>query len=72
MSPAERVVQAFGSAHAVARALGLNPSSVVRWRLPREQRGLDGRVPSRHQATILRIARESGLHITADDLIHYG
>lgn len=55
---------------ATARALGINSSSVSRWRMSSAHRGLDGRVPSIHQAPILRIARERGMNITAEDLIH--
>lgn len=70
MSPADKVIHAFGGVRAVARALGVNSSSVSRWRMPAERRGLDGRVPSRHQARILQIARDSGMALAAEDLIH--
>lgn len=69
-SPADNVISAFGGVRATARALGLNSSSVSRWRMPPEKRGLGGRVPSVHQAVILRIARETGLALNASDLIH--
>lgn len=69
-TPADNVIQAFGGVRALARALGLNSSSVSRWRMPSEKRGLSGRVPSIHQATILRIARERGLPLSAADLIY--
>lgn len=70
MTPAEKVIQVFGGVRATARLLALNSSSVSRWRMPAEKRGLDGRVPSVHQAAILRIARERGLSLVAADLIH--
>lgn len=70
MTPADKVIEAFGGVRATARALGINSSSVSRWRMPADKRGLDGRVPSIHQATILRLAKQSGLNITAADLIH--
>lgn len=70
MSPAEKVITAFGGVRATARALGLDSSTVSRWHLPLDRRGLGGRVPSVHQARILRLAREVGLDITAADLIH--
>lgn len=70
MTPAEKVIAAFNGVRATARALGINSSSVSRWPLPKERRGLDGRVPSVHQAKILRLARERGIQITAEDLIH--
>ncbi len=70
MSPAQKVIKAFGGVRATARALGLNSSSVSRWDAPREKRGLSGRVPSVHQAKILRLAKRGGLKIAASDLIH--
>lgn len=69
-SPADIVIEKFGGVRATARALELNSSSVSRWRAPAEKRGLDGRVPSKHQATILRLARARGIDLTAADLIH--
>ncbi len=70
MTPADKVIEAFGGVRATARALGINSSSVSRWRMPADRRGLDGRVPSIHQAKILRLARAAGLNITPADLIH--
>lgn len=70
MTPAEKVITAFGGVRATARLLALNSSSVSRWRMPAEKRGLDGRVPSIHQGVILRLARERGLDLSAADLIH--
>lgn len=69
-TPADRVIAAFGGVRALARALDLNSSSVSRWRMPAEKRGLAGRVPSVHQATILRLAQDRGMSLTAADLIH--
>jgi hypothetical protein len=71
-TPAARVIEAFGGVRATARALGLHSSSVCRWRLPAARGGLAGRVPSRHQSTILRIAQESGMDLSAEDLIQFG
>lgn len=69
-SPADKVIAKLGGVRATARALGLNSSSVSRWRMPPEKRGLGGRVPSVHQSRILQIARERGVDLTAADLIH--
>lgn len=70
MTPAEKVIEALGGVRATARALSLNSSSVSRWRTPVDRRGLGGRVPSVHQSTILKLARERGLSLRAEDLIH--
>lgn len=69
-TPADKVIEKFGGVRATARALGLNSSSVSRWRMPPEKRGLGGRVPSVHQGRLLQLARESGIELTAQDLIH--
>jgi transposase-like protein len=69
-TPADKVIEVFGGVRATARMLGLNSSSVSRWRMPADKRGLNGRVPSVHQGTILRIARERGLRLSAADLIY--
>lgn len=69
MSPAEKVIEAFGGVRVLARLLGRNPSSVVRWRQPKAEGGTGGVVPSALQGRVLVLARERGLDITAEDLI---
>jgi len=69
ITPADRVISAFGGVRATARALGRNPSSISRWRKPREEGGTGGRVPSSLQASILTGAKAAGLSLTAEDLI---
>lgn len=68
-TPADAVIAAFGGVCATARALGLSPSSVSRWRMPAARGGIDGRVPSRHQSAILALSRRLRLGLTARDLI---
>lgn len=72
MTPAQRVIEAFKGVRATARALGIDPSSVARWPVSKEKRGLGGRVPSVHQARILELSERDGLGLTADDLIRFG
>jgi hypothetical protein len=68
-TPADRCIEAFGGVRALARALERNPSSVVRWRKPKDEGGSNGAVPSALQGRILAIAQARGLPLTADDLI---
>jgi hypothetical protein len=68
-SPAEKVITLFGGVRPLARELGRNPSSVVRWRRPKDEGGTGGAVPSAMQGTVLALARARGLPLTADDLI---
>ena len=68
-TPADRCIDAFGGVRALARALERNPSSVVRWRKPKDEGGSAGAVPSALQGRILAIAQARGLSLTAEDLI---
>jgi hypothetical protein len=69
LTPAEHVIQIFGGVRATARALDRSPSCVSKWRAPKDARGCDGGIPRKAQEQILRLAKEQGLDITADDLI---
>jgi amino-acid N-acetyltransferase len=68
-TPADKCIDAFGGVRALARALERNPSSVVRWRKPKDEGGSAGAVPSSLQGQILAIAQVRGLNLTAEDLI---
>ncbi len=68
-TPASLVISAFGGVRKTARALGVRPSTVCRWRMPRERGGMEGNVPSSAARKILRVARERGLALTAEDLL---
>ncbi len=68
-TPADCCIEAFGGVRALARALDRNPSSVVRWRKPKEEGGSNGAVPSALQGRILFIAQARGLKLTAEDMI---
>jgi len=68
-TPADKCIEAFGGVRALARALERNPSSVVRWRRPKDEGGSSGAVPSSLQGRILALAQERGLPLTAEDLI---
>lgn len=62
-TPAEMVINKFG-VRPLARMIGVSPSSVINWRTK------GGLIPSRHQATILNLAAERGLHITPRMVIY--
>ena len=68
-TPADKCILAFGGVRKLARALGRNPSSVVRWRKPKDEGGSSGAVPSSLQGKILAIALARGIALSADDLI---
>lgn len=58
--PKQIVVDLLGGVRATARALGLTPGAVSRWR---------DRVPQEHHEALLSIARERKLPLTAEMLI---
>lgn len=70
MTPADIVISRFNGARELARLLGKDPSTIHRWRMPAEKGGLAGRVPSAAQVKLLGLARERGIDLTAEDLIH--
>lgn len=69
MSPADIVITRFGGVRALARLLGKDPSTVTRWRQPKDKGGMDGRVPSAMQPVLLGLAKEKGVQLTATDLV---
>jgi amino-acid N-acetyltransferase len=70
MSPAAYVIHVFKGVSATARAIGRDPSTVSKWTMPKEKRGLEGNVPRAAQRAILEQAQKKGLDITPTDLIY--
>lgn len=69
MTPADIVISRFGGVRALARLLNKDPSTISRWRQPKEKGGMEGRVPSAVQPVLLSLAKEKGVHLTAHDLV---
>ena len=69
VTPADKVIALFGGVRPLARDLGRNPSSVVRWRRSKEKGGTGGAVPSALQGRVLALAKARGLPLAAEDLI---
>ena len=72
-TPADKVITLFGGVRPLARELGRDPASVVRWRKSKNEGGTGGAIPSAMQGKVLALAKARGLPLTADDLIpeHY-
>jgi hypothetical protein len=68
LPPSRRVRKLFGAMR-TAQIAGLTENGVRKWDRPRSKGGLGGLVPAQFQARYLRIAREEGLPLTAEDLI---
>lgn len=58
-----------GAAAKTARALGITPSEVSKWKAPKEKWGFGGDVPTRLKERILDFAKRENLDITPEDLI---
>lgn len=67
VTPGQVVLREFSLAEAAA-ALDIAESTVWRWAQP-EAKGTGGVVPSRYHLTLLRLARQLGRQLTADDLV---
>jgi transposase-like protein len=68
-SPAELVIERFSGVCKLARALGKSPSTISRWKKPRDEGGTGGLVPSQSQPKLLELARERGISLTPTELV---
>ena len=68
LNPAQFVIRQFGGVIKTARLLGLNKSSVSRWKKGTPSRPY-GRIPTTAQTEILNLARLMAVDITPEDLI---
>lgn len=72
-SPADVVIDELAesglSIRGLAKRLGVNSSTVSRWRAP-VPAGCGGTIPARYHRDLLAIAAELGARLGSDDLIH--
>lgn len=64
---AEHIIRKCGGVQAVADLLGIDTTSVHKWKYPRARGGTDGRVPTGRQTELLRLARAAGVDLTPAD-----
>jgi hypothetical protein len=67
MTPAEKVIKAFGGVRPTARVLGLEPSTVSYW-VNRKKKKAKGSIPVWHHKNILKVANQLKIPLTKDDL----
>ena len=67
MNPAKRIIEKFGGHRVVAGILGLSVVSVYRFTYPKEKGGTGGLVPSEHVQTLLTVAPDLGVDLSASD-----
>jgi hypothetical protein len=62
MNPAEKIIAAFGSQSELARLIGKRQSTVQHW-------ATKGIIPAKWHGTLLALATERGISLTADDFV---
>lgn len=67
-SPAQAVIEAFGSNAEVSRVLSVSKSTITRWGYDKQNRGTNGRVPQKYWPTLLAIARKRKIKLSLRDL----
>lgn len=65
---AERIISKFGGPRRLAELMHRNPSTIYRWLYPIENGGTGGLIPAQSLRLVLRVAREQGIFISAQDL----
>lgn len=67
MEPAKSIIAKCGGISTVARWLGLNHSTVLRWTYPRKDGGTDGVIPAKHQIPLVGSAKKAGVRIAPSE-----
>jgi transposase len=68
IKPADYVISSFGSGSEVARVLGVDKSTVSRWKLPKERKGTNGNIPQKYWVALLSEAQTRSIRLTISDL----
>jgi hypothetical protein len=63
MNPAQKIIEKFGSQSELARLIGKRQSTVQHW-------ASKGIIPAKWQGTLLALATERGISLSADDFVH--
>lgn len=66
-TPADIVIVKFGGHQAIADILNCDVSRVYRWTYSSERGGTGGRIPNRHQNTLLVEAKARGIDLNPAD-----
>lgn len=67
-SPAQAVIEAFGSNAEVSRVLSVSKSTITRWGYDKQNKGTNGLVPQKYWPTLLAIARKRKIKLSLRDL----
>jgi hypothetical protein len=67
--PATRIVTALGGVDSVRQATGTARSTVYGWMQRKQIGGTDGLIPFKHIPTLLALAKDQGVSLSADDFL---
>lgn len=62
LDPVALAINLFGGIRPLARAIGRDPSAIIRWRSR-------GRLPAGMPAALLVVARDKGIEMSSDDVV---
>lgn len=69
MEPAHSIIQRLGGPAAVSARLGTSYTAPYRWQHPLEKGGTGGLIPQKHHRSLLALAAELGVELSADDFL---
>jgi DNA-binding transcriptional regulator YdaS (Cro superfamily) len=69
LEPASSIIAKLGGPSKVAADVGVHPTRVSNWKRDRAKGGTGGTIPQAHHLAILRLAKERGVELSADDLL---
>jgi len=67
-SPAQAVIEAFGSNSEVSRILSISKSTITRWNYDKAYKGTNGLVPQKYWPLLLATAKKRKVKLTVRDL----
>ena len=69
MSPVDVIVDVFGGIRSTARALGVNPSTVLRWGTSRRGGRIPGSIPHEYMLPLLEAAQRRKKRLTLEEVV---
>jgi hypothetical protein len=69
LEPASSIIAKLGGPSKVAAVVGVHPTRVSNWKRARASGGTGGTIPQTHHLAIIRLAKENGVDLGADDLL---
>lgn len=64
---ANRIIEKFGGAPRLAKAIGVGVSTIYKWTYPAERKGCDGFIPRKHHERIKEAADFMDINLTEED-----